>query len=84
MTKNLQCTSCTSILALIKDDKLIFSEMKAISKVEVNMDDLAIDVKCHSCHNWSSIDANNTITSNYKRKAQEAMYNANQNKRKSK
>jgi hypothetical protein len=75
MSKNLQCPSCKSVLGIIQDGKPMLQDMKAISKIAINMDDLTTDVKCHSCHNWSSIDASNKITSNYKMKAQEALYN---------
>jgi len=76
MCKNIQCPSCSSVLALIKDGKTVFSEMKAISRIELNMDNLTTDVKCHTCHNWSSIDHESKITQNYKRKSQDVMYAA--------
>jgi len=80
MYKNLQCPSCSSVIAIIQDGKLIFSVMKAVSKVEINMDTLTTDAKCHTCHNWSSIDHNHKIELNYKRKSQDILFNTSQRK----
>lgn len=74
MCKNIKCPSCSSVLAVANNGKLAFQQMKSISMVEVNMDDLTIDAKCHTCHNWSSIDSQNNITLNYKRKSQDVLF----------
>jgi len=74
MPKNIQCPSCSSVIAKVNDGRLTFAEMKAVSKVEINMDDLTTDAQCHTCHNWSSIDKDNNILPNYKRKAQDVFY----------
>lgn len=81
MSKNIQCPSCNSVLAILKDGKIIFSEMKSVSKIELNMDLLTTDVKCHTCHNWSSINHEHKIELNYKRKSQDILFNTNQNKK---
>ena len=67
------CKSCTNEIAQIKNGKLIISEMKSVSIVEVNLTDNSKDIKCR-CSQWNSFDADNTHTLNYKRKAQDALY----------
>ena len=76
MSKNVQCPSCSSVLAKSENGKLVFDNMKAVSIIEFPLVDEVMSVKCHSCHNWSSIDKQHNIQINYKRKSQDAIYNA--------
>lgn len=74
MCKNLQCPSCSSVIAKLKDDKVVFDSMKVVSVIEFSLNGGAHQIKCHSCHNWLNVDNNGKIEINYKRKSQDILY----------
>jgi predicted ATP-dependent serine protease len=53
--------------------------MKALSIIEVSLTDNSKDVKCRSCSNWNSFDAENNQTLNVKRKSQDVLYGYERN-----
>lgn len=73
--KNIQCPNCSNVIAVLKDDKIVFPEMKALSILEFNHKTGAKDVKCR-CSTWVTITPDNQILINHQRKSQEALYNA--------
>ena len=73
MEKKIICISCNSLLGTFENEKIIFKNMKALSQIEINFKN--IDVQCHSCHNWISIDKDGNITLNNKRKSDDAFFN---------
>lgn len=76
MCTNIQCPSCSSVVAKLKDNKVVFDNMKAVSIIEFSLNGGDSQIKCHSCHNWLSIDNQNNILVNYKRKGEDALYSA--------
>ncbi len=76
MCKNIQCSCCGSVVAKIKDNKVVFDNMKAVSLIEFSLNGGDHQIKCHSCHNWLTIDNQNNISTNYKRKSEDALYSA--------
>lgn len=76
MCKNIQCPSCSSVIAKVNNGKIVFDNMKAVSIIEFPLGNDPLVVKCHSCHNWSEIDNEYKIKINYKRKGQDAIHNA--------
>ena len=76
MCKNLQCPSCSFVVAKLKDNKVVFDNMKAVSIIEFSLTGGNHQIKCHSCHNWLTIDNQNNISIDYKRKSKDALYSA--------
>jgi hypothetical protein len=75
MPKNLQCPSCSDVIAVFQDNKIVFPEMKALSIVEFNHVTHQKDVKCR-CGTWINITSDNQLVINHQRKGQDALYNA--------
>ncbi len=71
MNTKLICKCCNNQIGNFTKDVISFENMKALSKLEINFSSGLMNVKCHHCHNWNSIDSNKTVTKNDKRKAQE-------------
>lgn len=69
--QNLLCASCRTLIGNITNGIMIFNNMPVLSTVEINRTNATTDVKCHTCHNWTNIDALNATVVNYKRKAQD-------------
>lgn len=77
MDKKVTCVCCGSHIANITGGIMVFNNMRAVSSIEINLIDNSKDIKCHTCHNWNNIDGNNMACINYKRKAQEHLFNLN-------
>lgn len=75
MAQNLQCPSCSNVIATLKDNKIVFPEMKALSILEFNHVTHQKDVKCR-CGTWISITPDNQLVINHQRKGQDALYSA--------
>jgi hypothetical protein len=71
--KKILCKACSAPIAEIQNDKLIISDMKALSIVEVNIIDNSKDIKCR-CGSWNSFTPENVQSINYQRKGNDALY----------
>ena len=72
--KKLICKPCGSILGTFDNGTITFKSMKSLSQIETNFNSGESDVKCHTCHNWNTIDKGGEITINQKKKAYEHLY----------
>jgi len=75
MSKNIQCLSCKNVIAKELNNKIVFSDLKAISIVELDLKTNERDCKCR-CGTWNSFDSENNQIINYKRKSEDALFNA--------
>ncbi|MGS0747302.1 hypothetical protein [Halpernia sp. GG3] len=82
MEKKIICTSCSSVLGIFENGKCTFKNMKALSQIEINIKTGEFNLKCHSCHNWNSIDKEGNIILNDKKKSEEVLFSSYQNPRK--
>lgn len=57
-----------------------YLRLRQLSIIEINFKN--IDLKCHSCHNWNSIDKDGLVTLNDKKKNEEALFNFYQTQKK--
>lgn len=71
------CPCCNSEIAKVNQGRIVFDNMKAVSIIELDLTTNSKEVKCHSCHNWLSIDSANNVEVNYKRKGSDILHNQN-------
>lgn len=74
INKKILCKCCSSEICQIDNGKVVFRSIKSISQIEIDYKEKTTDIKCHSCHNWNTLDSDNNIDRNHKKKAQEHLY----------
>lgn len=69
--ENIFCKSCRTKIGTVENDTFIFSEMKQISKLEMQKEKFLL--KCRNCNCWNEF-KNNTQEINHKKRSEEIFY----------